>query len=114
MAAITLREVARALIARLGKQPVKTYWREEKSNVGGSSHVQVYGVELKFNGLKPDKVASAMQGLERTEKRKFKHGKRAYRWIYRWEHKSEVIKFRVTLFIDTNNDEQLFVFTTTW
>lgn len=112
--AITLREVAQALIARLGKDPVKAYWREDKHSAGGTSHVQVHGVELKFSGLKPDEVASAMTGLERTEKRKFKPGRRAYRWLYRWEHKSAVIKFRVTLFVDVENNEQLFVFTTTW
>lgn len=110
---ITLREVAQALQTRLGLEPIKSYWRETKPG-GPHGPVQIDGVELKFYGATPEKVRKAMKGLEQTEKRKFKRGRRSYRWLMRWTHKSSVIKFRVTLLVDTEANEQLFIFTTTW
>lgn len=109
MAKITLHDVEATLRTRLGVNPIKTLWRETRSDITNSTVCN--GFESRYLDLSPAKVKEAMQGIPLLEKRSFKD--RSYKVLLRWEHRSQQIKFRCTLYVREGND-CTFVFTADW
>lgn len=101
----TLREVAAILESRLKATPLKYYWREEKNG----HLIDTKGFEVTYKDLTPTQVKKAMDGIKLVQRAKYKD--RPYKWLLRWEHKSEGFQFRATLYVYEDGMRH-FIFTT--